>query len=87
MAFLRLFIPLLLVLTVVYVAVSIYSRFKRRSKLRAHWDKKGMIGDRDAFVRRGLDRYDRSFRRKLILGVYLVPFALIAAIIYFINYT
>lgn len=87
MALLRLLIPLLIVLSVIYVAVSIYSRGKRRSKLRAHWDRKGMTGDREAFVQRGLAKYDRSFRRKLILGVYIVPFAVIAAIIYFINYT
>ena len=47
---LRFLIPLLVVLTVIYVGVSIYSRWVRRSKLIAHWEKKGLTGDRDAFV-------------------------------------
>lgn len=84
---LRLLIPLLIVLTVVYAGVSLYSRWVRRGKLEAHWDRKGLAGDREAFVKRGLEQYDRSIRRKLILGVYIVPFTVIAIIIYFINYT
>ncbi len=87
MALFRLLIPLLVVLTVVYVGISLYSRWVRKSKLEAHWDKKRLTGDREAFVKRGLDKYDRSLKRKLILGVYVVPFVVIASIVYFINYT
>lgn len=87
MALLRLLIPLLIVQTVVYVALSLYSRAVRRDKLEAWWEDEGLTGDRDAFVELGLQRYDRSLKRKLILGVYIVPFLAIAAIIYFINYT
>ncbi len=83
---LRFLIPLLIVLTVLYVGVSIYSRRVRRSKLIAHWEKKGMTGDRDAFVQRGLKKYDGSFRRKLILGIYVVPLGLIAILIYVSNF-
>ncbi|CUH46766.1 hypothetical protein [Ruegeria atlantica] len=83
---LRFLIPLLVVLTVIYVGVSIYSRWVRRSKLIAHWEKKGLTGDRDAFVQRGLKKYDGSFRRKLILGIYVVPLGLIAILIYVTNF-
>ncbi len=83
---LRFLIPLLIVLTIIYVAVSLYSRWVRRGKLIAHWEKKGMTGDRDAFVERGLKKYDNSFRRKLILGVYIVPLGLIAILIYVTNF-
>ncbi|TNF20890.1 MAG: hypothetical protein EP318_09205 [Rhodobacteraceae bacterium] len=74
------------VLTVVYVCLSLYSRSVRRDKLEAQWDEEGMQGDRDAFVEAGLKDYDGSLRRKLILGVYVVPITLIAAIIYFTNF-
>ncbi|WP_407682087.1 hypothetical protein [Pseudodonghicola flavimaris] len=84
---LRLLIPLLLVLSVAYVAVSIYSRQRRRAKLIAHWRRKGLTGDREAFVRRGLAQYDRSFRRRLILAIYAVPLGLIAIIVYYTNFT
>ncbi len=83
---LRFLIPLLIVLTVLYVGVSIYSRWVRRGKLIAHWDKKGLTGDRDAFVQRGLQKYDASFRRKLILGIYIVPLGVIAILIYVTNF-
>lgn len=82
----RFLIPLLVVLTIIYVALSLYSRSVRRGKLEAHWDQKGMTGDREAFVRRGLKKYDSSFRRKLILGVYVVPLGAIAILIYVINF-
>ena len=83
---LRFLIPLLIVLTVLYVGVSIYSRWVRRGKLIAHWDKKGLTGDRDAFVQRGLQKYDASFRRKLILGIYIVPLVVIGILIYVTNF-
>ena len=82
----RFLIPLLIILTVVYVGLSIYSRLVRRRKLIAHWEKKGMTGDRDAFVARGLKKYDSSFRKKLLLGVYVVPLGAIALLIYITNF-
>lgn len=82
----RFLIPLLIILTVIYVGLSIYSRLVRRRKLIAHWDKKGMTGDRDAFVARGLRKYDGSFRKKLLLGVYIVPLGAIALLIYVTNF-
>lgn len=83
---LRFLIPLLVVLTVIYVALSLYSRSVRRGKLEAHWQRKGMTGDRDAFIRRGLEKYDASFRRKLIWGVYIVPLGAIMLLIYVSNF-
>lgn len=86
MAFLRLFFILVIALTIVYFALSLYSRSVRRGNLEAHWDKKDLAGDRDAFIRRGLQKYDGSLRRKLILGVYFVPLSLIAILIYVTNF-
>lgn len=81
----RLFI-LLAVLTVIYGAVSLYSREMRRAKLKKHWRDKGLTGDRDAFIQRGLKKYDRSFRRKLILLVYVIPLGAIALLVYTMNF-
>ena len=83
---LRFIIPLLIVLTIIYFALSIYSRLVRRRKLIAHWEKKGMTGDRDAFVARGLHKYENSFRKKLLLGVYVIPLGAIALLIYVTNF-
>ena len=74
-------------LTVIYVALSLYSRSVRRAKLRQEWEDEGMEGDKDDWVRAGLKDYDNSLRRKLILGVYVIPLAVIGTIIYLVNYT
>ncbi|WP_170575332.1 hypothetical protein [Ruegeria atlantica] len=83
---LRLILILLVIQTIAYVALSLYSRGVRRRKLATWWDEKGKRGDKDAFIERGLHVYDNSFRRKLILGVYIVPWVAIGALIYIVNY-
>ncbi|WP_425044800.1 hypothetical protein [Primorskyibacter sp. S87] len=82
----RFLLPLLVILTVAYVVISVWSRRMRRAKLEAHWDKKGLAGDKEAFVERGLKAYDNSFRRKLILGVYVVPLGAIIFLIIYSNF-
>ena len=86
MALLRLILLALLVLTVVYISVSLWSRAVRREKLQKEWIERGSHGDRDAFVREGLVEYDRSFRKRLIWSIYVIPAVLFAAVVYFVNY-
>jgi len=73
-------------LSVIYVLVSIYSRSVRRERLEERWEAEQIGGDREEFVRAGLAEYDGSVRRKLILGVYVVPVIVIGTLIYAINY-
>ncbi len=82
----RLLLILFVVLTVIYVSLSLWSRARRRDKLEREWDEGARQGDRDTFVKQGLESYDSSLRRKLILGVYVVPILLIGTIIYVTNY-
>lgn len=82
----RLMIVGFVILTIVYFSLSLYSRSVRRGKLEAEWDEAGMEGDKEAFVREGLEDYDGSLRRKLILGVYIVPLCLMALVIYLTNF-
>jgi Ca2+/Na+ antiporter len=74
------------VLTAIYVIVSIWSRSVRREKLENEWDEGAHDGDRDAFIQAGLRDYDRSLRRKLILGIYVVPLALVLVLVYVTNF-
>lgn len=83
---LRLIVILFVALTIVYISLSFYSRARRREKLEQEWQDEGMEGDKRAFVQTGLQEYDGSLRRKLILGVYVVPVVVIGTIIYAINY-
>lgn len=76
-----------IVLTVIYVCLSFYSRAVRKGKLREKWDAGLRKVDRDTFVQRGLEKYDGSIRRKLILGVYIVPVVVVSVIIYLTNFS
>ncbi len=75
-----------IVLTVIYVALSLYSRAVRRGKLETWWLEEGKPGPLEDYVQKGLKDYDGSLRRKLILGVYIVPVTVVAVIIYFTNF-
>lgn len=78
----RLLVVGFIVLTIVYVVVSIYSRSVRREKLEKHWDAEIGTGDRDAYIKQGLEAYRGSLRRKLILGVYVVPMLVFLVLLY-----
>jgi hypothetical protein len=76
----------LVALTVLYFILSVWSRSVRREKLEEEWDSEIRSGDRDAFIEEGLRDYDRSLRRKLILGVYVIPVLFVLGMIYVMNY-
>lgn len=81
----RLIIVGFVVLTIVYLCLSWYSRSVRRARLEEDWHQNPQ-GDKDAFVAQGLEEYDGSLRRKLIWGVYVVPTLLVVLIIYLTNF-
>ena len=98
-AVIRLTVVAFLVLSVVYICVSLYSRAVRSRKLKEAWDagdrdgdwkvaedESGPYDDREAYLRAGLEQYDRSLKKKLILGVYLFPAALVGFLIYATNF-
>ena len=76
----------LAVLTVIYFIISAWSRSVRKEKLEEEWDSEIREGDRDAFIEDGLRDYDQSLRRKLILGVYVIPLVFILGMIYVVNF-
>ena len=91
-ALVRLLVVGFIVLTVIYVCLSLYSRAVRRGKLEKSWEEEHGPDDgsdnpaRDSFVEQGLQDYDGSLRRKLILLVYILPISAMMGIIYVINY-
>jgi hypothetical protein len=76
----------LVLLTILYLILSVWSRSIRRERLEEEWDSDIRAGDRDAFIEEGLRDYDRSLRPKLILGVYAIPVLFAIAMIYVTNY-
>ncbi len=77
----RLMVLGFVVLTVVYVVVSLYSRSVRREKLEKEFDEEVQTGDRDAFIEAGMAAYQGSLRRKLIWGVYIIPLLVLLALL------
>lgn len=84
---LRLIVIGFVVLSIIYVGLSIYSRRVRRGKLYRKWQDGPRLVDRDRFVQRGLRKYDGSVRRKLLLGVYVIPVGVVIVIIYLTNFS
>lgn len=76
----------LVLLTILYAVLSLWSRSVRRERLEDEWDRDRPTPDRDAFISDGIRDYDRSLRRRLILGVYVVPVVFALVMIYLTNY-
>lgn len=90
LAFARLIVVGFVVLTIIYICLSLYSRSVRKSKLRDEWNEGSLAGnppgEYDAFIEKGMAEYDSSLRKKLILGVYVVPTVVVLLIIYLTNF-
>lgn len=88
MAIARLFGVLFLVLTVIYVALSFHFHAVRRDKLGDEFDEKhgGDKTTRDAFIERNMIGYVNALRKRLILGVYVIPFTIVGVLIYVTNF-
>ncbi|EPX80650.1 hypothetical protein [Litoreibacter arenae] len=85
-ALLRLTVMAFIVMLIVYFILSAWSRSVRRGKLAEEWDEEIRAGDRDEFIEKGLAEYDGSLRRKLILGVFVVPYLVIGVLVYVVNF-
>lgn len=83
MAVARLFVFGFLFLSIVYLAVSWYSRSVRREKLEDRWleDHPGDTesAQRDAYISEGMRKYENGLRKKLIVLVYIIPAVLFVA--------
>ena len=73
-------------LSVLYLLLSLYARSVRRETLERQWDEGDGTGEREDFVRAGMETYRHSLRRKLILLVYVVPMVAVSGLIYLINF-
>jgi hypothetical protein len=89
MAFARLFVFGFLVLSVVYLAVALYSRSVRREKLEKRWaeDHPGdeTSPERAAYIEAGMAEYNASIRPKLIALVYVIPTLAVIVIAIIVN--
>lgn len=89
MGLVRLVVFGFIILSIIYLCISFYSRSVRREKLENEFDANPPEGAdatmREAFVAQGMEEYHNSIRPKLIGLVYVVPVVVISCIIYVIN--
>ena len=75
-----------ILLTVVYLIVAMYSRSVRREKLEKKFDAGDVEGDRDTYITKGMQAYEKGLKRRLIWLVYVVPAGIVIVTVYLVNY-
>lgn len=73
------------VLSAVYAALYFRARWRQKDRLNAEYLAADQTMDQDDYVAKGLEKYNRSFRPKLLLGVYGLPL-LLASLLIFLAY-
>ncbi len=86
MGFVRLVVFGFLLLSVIYLSLSWFTRSLRRESLENEWDEDQPEGiSREDYVAAGIKEYNDGLRPKLLLLVYVIPTVLIATIVYLTN--
>ena len=68
---------ILFILTLIYLALSSVSRFRHRHKLLTDYKAAHAETAQEDFMAKGMQKYERSMKPKLFIGVYLFPLAVI----------
>ena len=91
MSIIRNIIIIFLLLSVAYAILSFTARVKQRVNLESEYktqsDLRQMSEEKDVFVARGMKKYARSYKPKLILGVYVIPGLIMGFLIYLAQYS
>lgn len=89
-ALVRNIIILFLLLTIIYAILSFTARLRQKSLLEAEYktqsELRQITEDKEVFIARGMKRYGRSYKPKLILGVYVIPGIIVGGLIYLAQY-
>lgn len=90
LAFSRLIVIGLIGLTVLFWLVRLYGRSIRREALENRWSALRAAGEdpgpHDDFIEAGMADYEKSFRRKLIWLVYILPITVTVIVVILMNY-
>lgn len=73
---------IILLLAVLHVVLGRYLRWDKTKQLQAEFDAADTHeASRDAFIGKGLADYDKSLRKKLLWGIWLLPIGIGATLI------
>lgn len=86
MQFVRFIVGGFVILGVIYICVSLYSRSIRREKLEDWWDEEPVEGmTREAYIAEGMAKYEAGLRKKLIWLIFVIPPIVVGVILYLVN--
>ncbi len=78
-------------LSLAYVVLSFKARWTQRAKLETEFNladkSQAEKRSKEEYIDAGMEKYGKSYRPKLIFGVYLVPLAIMAVLIYLAQYS
>lgn len=75
-------VVIFVILTLAYALLSFKARRKEQDRLNAAYADSDKTVSKADYIADGLDTYNRSFRPKLLLGVYGVPLLILSGLIY-----
>jgi len=78
---------ILFVLTLIYLTLSSVSRIRHRRKLLTDYKAEHAKTPEEEFMAKGMQKYERSLKPKLFIGVYLFPLAVILLLGYLAQYS
>jgi len=73
---------ILFILTIIYLVLSSISRIRRRQSLKVDYKAANPETPEEEFIAKGMQKYERSLKPKLFIGVYLFPLAVILLLVY-----
>ncbi len=90
-ALVRNIIIIFILLSIAYAILSFTAQVRQRAYLSAEYktqsELRQITEDEDVFIARGMKKYGRSYKPKLILGVYIIPAVIMGVLLYLAQYS
>lgn len=80
-------VVILLILSVIYVVLSVSSRARQKQKLTSSYEAMQHEEPKTEYIAKGMQKYERSLKPKLIAGVFLFPLFIAALLAYLAQYS
>ncbi|MCZ4282859.1 hypothetical protein O4H49_18890 [Kiloniella laminariae] len=75
------------ILTVIYIALSRYYRWDKKKELESQFKAAARDeSEKEKFIAEGMVGYDRSLKKRLLLGVFALPLFIIFGLLFIANF-
>ena len=87
MGFLRPLALFFLLLGLVHLVLRVWLRLRERQRLATEWETGSRLGERETYVREGMEQYDHSLGKRLLWLTIVGPMAMLILVLYLVNET